>query len=149
MTAQKKQTQIDTVKYFIECVIGHGDLTSYDQMITDDAIGHCPDSWKFIHPIDVRGRENTRKYDEEYARAFQSISITIKEIIPFENKIFAQWSCKKIHRETFYGIPANGCQFSLSGLCPCESEEVLWLALLLHLVADWICNNNVIYRANL
>lgn len=120
---QKEKHQMLAARHFIERIVGKGDLTSYDQLIADDAVGHCPESWKQFHPTEVTGRENTKHIDQHYAKAFQFVSAEVKEIAPLNGKIYVSWSCEKIHRGTFYGIEATHCQFSITGQTLFQFQE--------------------------
>lgn len=111
----KTKEQISVTHQFIEKIIGKGDLSYYDQLVAENASGHCPDSWEEIHPSHAHGKRDINKINLKYSEAFQLIAIDIQEIAPFKDKVFAKWSCEKIHKNDFYGIEGTNRRILISG----------------------------------
>lgn len=103
------------VRHVFQKFMGDGDLTAYDDLIAEDAIGHCPESWKKVHATEVYGRKNTKNHDVEYRNAFLFKDITIHEMAAINDKVFVHWATKGIHRGAFYGFRATNRPFSVSG----------------------------------
>jgi DNA-binding CsgD family transcriptional regulator/predicted ester cyclase len=115
---QNTKEQISIVRHIYEKFMGEGDLSSYDQFITEDARVHCPASWQEIHSSpfpELSGRENTKKIDLEYAQAFQFIDVEIEELLSINDKVFVRWNCGGIHRGSFFGMPETHRQFAVGG----------------------------------
>lgn len=123
---RKVDYQISVVNQAIIKIIGEGDLSTYDQLITKNIRSHCPASWKELHQIEIYGQENAKQVDEHYSQAFHPMSVTIDEITPFKgDKFFTRWRCEKFHANQFYGIKATNRKVILGGQTIfCVGEEM-------------------------
>lgn len=103
------------VHHFYEQFMKKGDLSTYDEIIAADAIGHCPKSWQVLHAIHVYGRKNTKKIDEEYRDALKFTHVKLDDLLVMDDKIFVRWESQGLHRGDFYGYQPTHRTFSVEG----------------------------------
>lgn len=106
---------IIVVKHVLSQIFKNRNFSSYDDIVAPDAKVHCPSSWQAFHPTVVSTREAIKKIDEEYARAFHMLFVSIETIMAAEDKVVVVWHGDGAHEGDFYHLQASYRKFSLRG----------------------------------
>ena len=113
---KKNKKQILVVSETMQKIIGKGDLSGHESLLSQDIISHCPESWKEIHSIEVKGQQQVHQMDQEYTHAFHPINVTINELISFnQSKILVMWTSERFHANNFYNIKATKRKVIMGG----------------------------------
>lgn len=104
-----------TIRHVFDEIFKKANFTGYEQLISENVIVHCPESWQKIHACLITNRSDVKKVDLEYAKAFQMIDVEIGEILTNSQKIFVRWNAKGVHVDDFFNLPSTKLRFNLSG----------------------------------
>jgi DNA-binding CsgD family transcriptional regulator len=103
------------VRHVVEEFLGKGNLKSYEEFIAEDVLVHCPLSWEKIHTSEIVNKANTKKIDQEYAKALHFNKIYIFDMMGDQDKVSIRWGGVGIHQGDFFSIPASYRPFEVSG----------------------------------
>jgi len=106
---------INAVKYVFDEFFKKRNLTSYEEFIAEDISVYCPESWQQIHVSLVTNRNDAKKIELEYAKAFHMTNVEIDEIFSHTQKVFVRWNAKGIHTGDFFNLYATQRQIALEG----------------------------------
>ncbi len=113
------KSNVKKAKSIVEHIIyefwGKGNLSRHNELIAMDVVCHCPPSWKEFHTTDLCNRQNAKKIDQEYARAFRFKKVEINDFVIGQDKIAVRWTSDGIHKGNFFDIKATNRHFHLTG----------------------------------
>jgi steroid delta-isomerase-like uncharacterized protein len=100
-----------TATRFIEEILGTGDWSKADEVLTPDVVMYHPSA-----PGPLRGLEAVKGFLDTFRRGMPDLALTAEETTGDGERVAVRWSAHGTHTEEMFGIPPTGNHIDIHGI---------------------------------
>ncbi|MEJ7651980.1 MAG: ester cyclase [Chloroflexia bacterium] len=100
-----------TAHKFMEQIIGTGDWSAADDVMSENATMNHPSS-----PEPVRGRDAIMGFLTMFRAGFPDLNMTVNHAVEGEDHVVVRWTMTGTHTEDLFGIPPTNKPVKVTGI---------------------------------
>src|SRR5579862_2077738 len=103
--------EANTARRFIEDILGTGDWSSADEVLTPDVVMYHPSA-----PCPVQGREAVQGFLGMFRAGMPDLHLHLEDVTGDGGRVAARWSAHGTHTEEMFGVPPTNKQLDIHGI---------------------------------